>query len=129
MKTGSLFFVLVSVISVLSVESCYYDKADLLYPGSNLPCDTSIVAKYSSDVLPVMNTSCNVGGCHNSNDAASGIILDTYSGIATQANNGKLMGSMNHDAGYAAMPKNSAKLPSCTLIKIQQWISSGTLNN
>ncbi len=126
MKT--LLFIIATALSAFLLESCYYDKADLLYPDGKLPCDTtSVTAKFSSDVLPVMNTSCNVSGCHNSTDAASGVILDTYAGIKIQANNGRLMSSM--DIINGTMPKGGAKLANCTILKIQQWINSGTPNN
>jgi hypothetical protein len=125
MKT--LLFIIATILSASLFESCYYDKADLLYPGSNLPCDTSVVAKYAGDVLPVMTNSCNSGGCHNTTDAASGVILDTYAGIKIQALNGRLMNSIDHTTG--SMPKGAAKLATCTITKIQQWINSGTPNN
>lgn len=123
----SILLTLFSILAVLFIESCYYDKEELLYPGSKLPCDTtSTAARFSTDVLPVMNASCNLSGCHNSTDASSGVILDTYAGIKTQALNGRLMGSTN---STGTMPKNASKLSSCTLAKIQQWIDSGTPNN
>lgn len=120
---------IILIVSLYFFESCYYDKQDLLYPDGKTPCDTSVVAKFSSDVLPVMNASCNTSGCHNITSAAGGIILDTYNGVKTQSINGRLMGSMNQTGGYSAMPRGAAKLNSCILIKIQQWINSGTPNN
>lgn len=125
MKT--LILMLTILLSATLFESCYYDKADLLYPGGKVPCDTTVVAKFSTDVKPVMNTSCNLSGCHNTVDAASGVILDTYNGVKTQADNGRLLGSVDPING--SMPKNAAKLSSCSLAKIQQWINSGTPNN
>lgn len=109
------------------VESCYYDKAALLYPDGKQPCDTTVVTKFSSGVLPIMNSSCNLSGCHNTTDAASGIVLDTYNGVKAQADNGKLVGST--DLINGSMPKNAAKLASCTIDKIKQWINSGSPNN
>jgi cytochrome c553 len=125
MKT--ILLTLFSILVILFIEGCYYDKAELLYPDSNLPCDTtSATAKFSTDVLPVMNASCNLSGCHNSTDASSGVILDNYAGVRTQALNGRLMGSTS---STGTMPKNAARLSSCTLAKIQQWINSSTPNN
>jgi hypothetical protein len=125
MKT--ILLTLFSILGILFIEGCYYDKAELLYPDSNLPCDTiSATAKFSTDVLPVMNASCNLSGCHNSIDASSGVILDNYAGVRTQALNGRLMGSTSLTG---TMPKNAARLSSCTLAKIQQWINSSTPNN
>jgi len=127
MKNTVLLLTVVSLVAVVAMASCYYDKADLLYPNGNLPCDTSVVARFSSEVMPVMANSCNSGGCHNSTDAASGVILDTYAGIKVQALNGRLIGSIDHING--TMPKGGAKLASCTITKIQQWITTGTPNN
>lgn len=122
----AILMIMATIFSLSLFESCYYDKEELLYPDSKLPCDTSVVARFSSEVLPVMNASCNLSGCHNSVDAASGVILDTYAGVKTQSLNGRLMSSTNLNG---TMPKNAAKLSSCTLTKIQQWINSGTPNN
>jgi len=127
MKNTVLLLTVVSLVAVVAMESCYYDKADLLYPNGNLPCDTSVVARFSSEVMPVMANSCNSGGCHNSTDAASGVILDTYAGIKVQALNGRLISSIDHTNG--TMPKGGAKLAICTITKIQQWITTGTPNN
>jgi hypothetical protein len=117
------------IVSLSFFESCYYDKADLLYGNGKTPCDTSVVAKFSTEVLPVMSVSCNTGGCHNTIDAASGVILDTYAGVKAQVANGRLMGSINQTGSFSSMPKGAAKLNSCFIIKIQQWINSGTPNN
>lgn len=124
-----VLMIMATILSVVLMESCYYDKADLLYPDGKTPCDTSVVAKFSSEVLPIMNANCNTSGCHSTTSAASGVILDTYAGVKAQASNGRLMGSMNQTGSYSAMPKGAGKLNSCTLTKIQQWINSGTPNN
>ncbi len=117
---------LLGVFAILLTESCYYDKEELLYPDSKLPCDTTAVAKFSTEVLPVMNASCNAGGCHNTASASAGVILDTYAGVKTQALNGRLMGSTSVTG---TMPKGASRLPNGTLAKIQKWIDSGTPNN
>ena len=124
-----ILIILAAVVTVSFFGSCYYDKADVLYPDGKVPCDTSVVAKFSSDVLPVMNMSCNTSGCHNTTSAASGVILDTYAGVKAQVANGRLMGSINQTGSFSAMPKGGGKLINCTIIKIQQWINSGTPNN
>ncbi|GAB2813948.1 hypothetical protein [Ferruginibacter profundus] len=127
MKT--VLFILITILFISINESCYYDKADLLYPDGKIPCDTSVVAKFSTEVLPIMNASCNTSGCHSTTAASGGVILDTYAGVKTQALNGRLMGSINQTGAYSAMPKGGAKLSGCTITRIQQWINSGTPNN
>jgi hypothetical protein len=122
--------IIIAVLTIIvSFESCYYDKADLLYPDGKIPCDTSVVAKFSSDVLPVMNANCNTSGCHNTTSASSGVILDTYAGVKAQIANGRLMGSINQTGSFSVMPKGGGKLNSCAITKIQQWINSGNPNN
>jgi hypothetical protein len=127
MKKKIWFLAFGSILSIVLFQSCYYDKADLLYPGGDTACDTSVVAKFSTDVMPVMTNSCNASGCHNTVSASSGVILDTYAGVKVQALNGRLIGSIDHVNG--TMPKGGAKLTSCTITKIQQWINSGSPNN
>ena len=122
----NILFILACILTSALLGSCYYDKAELLYPDSKLPCDTTAVSKYSTDVLPIMSSSCNMSGCHNTTDAASGVILDTYAGVKVQALNGRLMGSTS---ATGTMPKGANKLLNCTLAKIQKWIDSGTPNN
>lgn len=124
-----ILIILAVILTASFLGSCYYDKADLLYPDGKIPCDTTVVAKFSSDVLPVMNVSCNTSGCHNTTAASSGVILDTYAGVKAQVANGRLMGSINQTSGFSAMPKGAGKLINCSIIKIQQWINSGTPNN
>lgn len=124
-----ILIIVALISSLLLIESCYYDKADLLYSNGKTPCDTTAAAKFSVDVLPVMTVSCNTGGCHSTIDAAGGIILDTYAGVKAQVANGRLMGSINQTGSFSAMPKGAAKLNSCFITRIQQWINSGTLNN
>ena len=124
-----LLSIMVIAFTLLFFESCYYDKSDSLYPDGKLPCDTSVVAKFSADVLPVMNASCNTSGCHGTTSAAGGVILDTYAGVKAQIVNGRLMGSINQTGSFSAMPRGAAKLNSCLITKIQQWINSGIPNN
>ena len=110
-----------------SLSGCYYDKEELLYPGS---CTAPAAPLFSVDVLPLLNSRCN--SCHSTSSSSSsggGIILDNYTEVKKQADSGKLLGAIQHASGYSAMPKNSGKIPACEIQKIQNWIASGTLNN
>jgi hypothetical protein len=116
--------IIISGILIHSLNSCYYDKSDLLYP--NTACDTAAV-KYSTSVLPVLSSNCI--SCHGGATPSAGISLDTYSGVKIQVDNGRLWGAVSHSASYSAMPKNSAKLNNCSLEKIRIWIAAGAPNN
>lgn len=116
--------IIISGILINSLNSCYYDKSDLLYP--NTACDTAAV-KYSTSVLPVLSSNCI--NCHGGATPSAGISLDTYAGVKIQVDNGRLWGAVSHSASYSPMPKNSAKLNNCSLEKIRIWIAAGAPNN
>jgi cytochrome c553 len=88
-------------------------------------CDSSVFT-YSGAVSVIMSTYCV--GCHNSNSLGGGIDLSNYTAVKAAAL-GRMMGSINHTAGYSAMPKGGAKLSDCQIAQIQKWIQAGTLNN
>lgn len=116
--------IIITGIMVTSLNSCYYDKSDLLYPDT--ACDTTAV-KYSTSVLPVLSSNCI--SCHGGSTPSAGIGLDTYAGVKMQVDNGRLWGAVSHNSGYSAMPKNSNKLNACSLAKIKIWIDAGAPNN
>ncbi len=127
-KPGNTGFItaliIISGMLLSSINSCYYDKSDLLYP--NTACDTAAV-KYSTSVLPILSSNCI--NCHGGTTPSAGIGLDTYAGVKLQVDNGRLWGAVSHNASYSAMPKNSAKLNNCSLEKIRIWIAAGAPNN
>lgn len=89
-------------------------------------CD-SMVFTFSGAIKNLLQAKCT--GCHNPSSLGGNIDLSTYAAVKTQADNGKLYGSVTHKTGYAPMPKNSAKLSDCEIRQIQKWIQAGTLNN
>ncbi len=106
-------------------SGCYYDKHDVLNPGS-ATCDTAIVT-YSGSINPIITANCT--GCHSGTNAPLGIKLDIYTDVNTQALNGKLLGTITHSAGFSPMPKNGTQLNDCNIAKIKKWVSSGAPNN
>ncbi len=103
---------------------CYYDKEELLYPDN--VCDTTNVT-YSRSVAPVLSAACN--GCHSGNTPSFNVRLDNYLSVKAQVDNNKLLGVINHTAGFYPMPKNAAKLNDCNIKLITNWVRSGALDN
>ena len=89
-------------------------------------CDTLNVT-YAGKVIPLLQAKCI--GCHNNTTPSGNINLSNYSGVQQQALNGRLWGSVNHDAGYSAMPKGGVKLPPCEIALLRIWIENGAPNN
>lgn len=89
--------------------------------SNKAPCN----AKFAADVLPIMQTQCALGGCH---DAASGRTdLSGYAGAKSIVDNGNMKNRvMNGNPSF--MPA-SGKLPDASINAIQCWMDNGALNN
>ena len=94
--------------------------------ASAISCDTTAVS-FSVTVFPTLKTYCT--GCHSGTTPSAGIDLNSHAAVKVYAANGKLMGSINHTAGYKPMPSSTSKLGSCEISQIKAWIAEGTLNN
>jgi mono/diheme cytochrome c family protein len=115
---------LLPLILAGSLSGCYYDVEEELYPGS--VCDTADVT-YSLTVSPVLSANCTV--CHATGSTlGGGVVLDTYAGVKTYADNGKLVAAIKHESSYP-MPKNGNKLDDCSISKIDKWVRDGAPNN
>jgi hypothetical protein len=114
------------LFAIMAFQSCYYDKADLLYPDA-AKCDTTGTISYSKQIVPLLQQQCLP--CHTVSSPDGGIILGTYAADRALALNGKLYGSLNYAAGYSAMPKGRAKMSACQLATIKKWIDGGSPNN
>jgi hypothetical protein len=124
MKQNYLIALFFATSALLTIESCYQDKADVLYPDA--ACITAGVT-YTNFVAGIMNAQCATSGCHAAANAAAGINLSTYAATKTYATASKAayLGSMRHASGYSNMPKGASQLPVCTVNKIEAWITDG----
>ena len=115
------------IVSV-TLTSCFYDKADVVYPTTALSCDTVNVT-YTNQIVSIVNAQCNY--CHGAaaNSIGGGIYLNTYAALKPYVNNGSFLNSILQNGKASAMPKNGAKLDNCSILKIQSWINKGALNN
>ena len=118
--------VIIVVCTLLVLQSCYYDKAELLYPDAGR-CDTARVISYVHDIVPVIQKSCSP--CHTTSSPDGNIILGIYASDQALAKSGRLLGSVNQQPGYSFMPKGGAKLTSCQLSILRKWIDGGAPNN
>jgi mono/diheme cytochrome c family protein len=88
-------------------------------------CDTTNIT-YTNTVEPIIAMHCL--GCHNDANPLGGLSLQGYDKVATIANDGRLMGTISHEPGYPAMPKNGMKLSDCKILQIETWIDNGLPN-
>ncbi|HPG11953.1 MAG TPA: hypothetical protein PLU37_10505 [Chitinophagaceae bacterium] len=112
-------------ISVLILAGCYRDNEETLYPSTGT-CDVSNVT-YQQTVAPALQQyGCT--SCHGGSAPSGNISLTSYDAVRIVALNGKLYGSINHNAGYSAMPKGGNKMNACTINKIKAWVDAGAVN-
>jgi hypothetical protein len=116
-------------ICVLTISSCYYDKADLLYGGANTgPCtDTTGVVSYSQKVVPMLQQYCY--SCHTGSFPSGNQLMGTYAADKSMAQSGKLHGTISYSTGFSPMPKGMPKMSNCQIAVIKKWIDAGLLNN
>lgn len=114
---------------LLILTSCTKDETTP--PGGNpdpMACDTNNIT-FSSDVGPILSGSCAISGCHNGATMQSGLDLSIYASVKVIADDGRLIGTITHAAGFPSMPRNASKLAQCTIDKIQAWIIAGAQDN
>lgn len=112
------------LIVMIALNACYYDVEEELYP--DMECTTDNMS-YSDDILPILQRNCYA--CHQQGNQISGISLEGYTALKPFADNGKLVGVINHNAGLPPMPDGAPKLPSCDIEKIEAWVNDGAMNN
>ena len=113
--------------TIIVINSCYYDKEELLY-NLNVPCtDTTGSISYSQKIVPILQQGCY--SCHTGNFPSGNILMGSYAADKVIAQNGKLYGAISHSTGYAAMPQGQPKLNNCSIATIKKWIDNGMLNN
>lgn len=89
-------------------------------------CNTADVT-YALTVAPLLQKNCT--SCHNSSFASGGVNLSTYAPVRAVALNGRLIGSVNHEAGYSPMPKGGTKLADCDISQLRKWVTDGAIDN
>ena len=83
---------------------------------------------YEADIKEVFGN--NVGRCSNSGCHAVGSpngVTANFEGTKAMAESGRLIGALEHEAGYSAMPKFRDKLPVSQINKVKKWIEEGLL--
>ncbi len=89
-------------------------------------CD-SLNISFTQHIKPIIQNQCL--GCHGQLNPGAGLNFSTYAGVATAAGNGRLLGSVTHQAGYRPMPLGGAKMSTCHIAQLRTWINAGFPDN
>ena len=126
-----LFFAGISAF-VWAVYSCKHDAPLSL---ARVSVDTSMVS-FEDQIQPILNSNCNMSGCHDANSAKEGVDLSTYKAIA---GNDDLLKAGKPDnssiytvlgsSGKGKMPPAPRSLTSDQIALIRRWIVEGAKNS
>lgn len=112
------------IVSLLpALQGCYYDKEELLYHKTGGVDCTTVSAKFSTDIAPVIKSKCATAGCHDAAGSAGGTVLETYTQIAGMS------ARINQRALVDKTMPPSAPLTTTEIAALTCWINSGTPNN
>lgn len=120
--------ILLGLMLLLGIQSCYYDVEEQLYPSTG--CNLSGVT-LSGKVKPIIQSRCY--SCHsqqNSGAYGGNINVETYANLKAEVDNGKFLKSIKHESGVSPMPKgNTALIDACEIKIIEEWINLGAPND
>jgi uncharacterized protein CbrC (UPF0167 family) len=109
---------------ILFLNACYYDNEEEILGTSG--CTTTNMS-YKNNIAPLIQASCN--SCHSASAKLGNVVLDDFTNVKKYVANNVLIAVIKQNTGYSPMPKNSAKLDTCSIAKIESWIKQGALNN
>jgi hypothetical protein len=115
-----------AIDQIQTIAKWILQGADSLSCDEINTCDT-IAVSYMTDIVPILQNNCY--GCHGSVAPSGNIMLNSFTGVSTVAENGRLVGAVTHSTGYESMPQNQDKLPDCDIANIVGWVNQGAKNN
>lgn len=117
-----IFFTFILIL-IAVIQACKHDPEEVITPGpgnGTENCDTSGIT-YPGTVYPIFEQYCI--SCHAPPVPEGGIDLTDFNKVAELAQNGRLLGALNHKSGFVAMPPSGTKLDSCLIHQITTWVN------
>lgn len=113
----------------LKLSDCDIRKIEIWAQDTTLnvaECDTNNVT-YQGTVFPILQAKCL--DCHSGPIPEGNLDFNNYDHVAFVAQNGALMGALNHAASYSPMPKDGNKLDDCSIQQIGIWVRDTTFED
>lgn len=116
---SKLKFVCIVSLALLSITACDPEP-------DPVGCDDMNMT-YNDDIKELLDMSCAFSGCHDDNATMTIGSLSTYDNAVAFVGFGRILGAINHDETFSAMPAGGAsKLSDCNIDKITNWVNNGT---
>jgi uncharacterized membrane protein len=91
---------------------------------------------FVQQVLPMLQSSCAMSGCHDAGTHKEGVVLDSYSGImstggikVSNPTGSKIYRAMSQNDEESMPPPPAAAMTNTQLAVISKWIGQGAKNN
>ena len=121
------------IITLLVIQGCTKDTTIIIQPT---PAAIIRTVSFSSDILPIFSTSCNMAGCHNSGGHKPDLTKDKAFASLKDGNYLNNQAPENSElylwlTGKRAtgMPMGAPNDPSSINELVLAWIKQGTKNN
>lgn len=108
---------ILGLLTTLVFSSCYYDKAETLYPGSCIVAG-SVQGPQYTNVKAIINTQCSGGSCHTNGGSAGNYNFDSDCSIITHWE--AINSSVSSDRMPLGSPLNASDKQTIT-----DWINGG----
>ncbi len=125
-----VFYTSLSVLSllvILSFNSCYYDNEQYLYGGGS--CDTTVAATYTGRIKAIMDTRCASTSCHGGPSPANGVDLTNYTNVRQGIEALDMMCNIKQESSCVPMPKNEGPISACDILALEKWQANGFPEN
>ncbi|MCA8831575.1 hypothetical protein [Hymenobacter pini] len=122
------WWLLLALCGLLYTSACTYDNVeDLLGNAPPAPTCDSTAVTFAGTVAPLLQQRCV--SCHNNTLRSGNVSLESYAQVQQVAADGRLLGVVQHQPGYPAMPQNQPQLARCDIARLRQWVRAGMPNN
>jgi hypothetical protein len=127
--TAVIFLVIAGVLSMPT--SCTHQPYVL--PESQRTGDPTIC--FDRDILPIFQSNCAKGGCHDAGSGRAGYVLDSYDNIVKKGvvpgnvAASKIWESISFATGDNKMPRDAPGLSDASLYTIKRWIQTGAIKD
>ena len=102
------------------LQSRTYDK-EMLAPLSN--CADALNISYTSTAKSLLRANCFT--CYGDGSGLGNVLLETYDEVKVLASNDRLLSSVSHTAGIAAIPLGADKLSERNIQTIKTRVEQG----
>ncbi len=140
MKNSKSLIIVIFITGLVLTNSCKHDVpksnvTDINIDGGTQACSTDTVY-FQNTVLPLINSSCAMSGCHDDATHKDGVYLSTYSKILSTG--GVKVGNPNDSKLYTVLSKSGSDRmpppPAAAFTQAQKdiiynWILQGAKNN